>query len=406
MDNKKDAIRALAKEAAHMPQEELMAVGKKHSRLTIGIPRETSFQERRVALVPESVALLVNNGHEVVVETNAGKESNFQDHDYSEAGARIVYSPEDVFKSEIILKVAPPSLKEIDLMPGRQTLVSAIHLPVQKADTFNALAAKKMTAIAWDYIKDETNIYPVVRAMGEIAGNTAVLIAAEYLSHANGGQGLMFGGISGVKPTEVVILGAGTVAEFAARAAIGLGASVKIFDNSTYKLRRLQNDVGARLWTSTIQPSELRNALDTADVAIGAIHTLGSRTPVVVTEDMVSNMKYGSVIVDISIDQGGCFETSRVTTHDKPVFKEHGVIHYCVPNIASRVSRTASYALSNIFAPTIITIGDEGGIVNLVKQQEGFRNGVYMYNGTHTNESIAGLFDLHWKDIRLLLAVY
>jgi len=406
MDNKKDAIRALAKEAAHMPQEELMAVGKKHSRLTIGIPRETSFQERRVALVPESVALLVNNGHEVVVETNAGKESNFQDHDYSEAGARIVYSPEDVFKSEIILKVAPPSLKEIDLMPGRQTLVSAIHLPVQKADTFNALAAKKMTAIAWDYIKDETNIYPVVRAMGEIAGNTAVLIAAEYLSHANGGQGLMFGGISGVKPTEVVILGAGTVAEFAARAAIGLGASVKIFDNSTYKLRRLQNDVGARLWTSTIQPSELRNALDIADVAIGAIHTLGSRTPVVVTEDMVSNMKYGSVIVDISIDQGGCFETSRVTTHDKPVFKEHGVIHYCVPNIASRVSRTASYALSNIFAPTIITIGDEGGIVNLVKQQEGFRNGVYMYNGTHTNESIAGLFDLHWKDIRLLLAVY
>jgi alanine dehydrogenase len=406
MDSKKDAIRALAKEAALMPQEELLAVGKKHSRLTIGIPKETSFQERRVALVPESVALLVNNGHEVVVETNAGKESNFQDHDYSEAGARIVYSAEDVFKSEIILKVAPPSMKEIDMMPGRQTLVSAIHLPVQKVETFNALAAKKMTAIAWDYIKDETNIFPVVRAMGEIAGNTAVLIAAEYLSHANGGQGLMFGGISGVKPTEVVILGAGTVAEFAARAAIGLGASVKIFDNSTYKLRRLQNDVGARLWTSTIQPSELRNALDTADVAIGAIHTSGGRTPVVVTEDMVSNMKYGSVIVDISIDQGGCFETSRVTTHDKPVFKEHGVIHYCVPNIASRVSRTASYALSNIFAPTIITMGDEGGIANLVKHQEGFRNGVYMYNGTHTNEAIAGLFDLNWKDIHLLLAIY
>lgn len=406
MDSKKEAIRALAKEAALMPQEELVAVSKKHSRLTIGIPCETYFQERRVALVPESVALLVNNGHEVVVETNAGKESNFQDHDYSEAGARIVYSPEDVFKSEIILKVAPPSMKEIDLMPGRQTLISAIHLPVQKAEIFNALSAKKMTAVAWDYIKDETNIFPVVRAMGEIAGNTAVLIAAEYLSHANGGQGLMFGGISGVKPTEVVILGAGTVAEFAARAAIGLGASVKIFDNSTYKLRRLQNDVGARLWTCTIQPSELRNALDTADVAIGAIHTSGGRTPVVVSEDMVSNMKYGSVIVDISIDQGGCFETSRVTTHDKPVFKEHGVIHYCVPNIASRVSRTASYALSNIFAPTIICIGDEGGIVNLVKQQEGFRNGVYMYNGTHTNESIATLFDLHWKDIRLLLAVY
>ncbi len=406
MDSKKEAIRALAKEAALMPQEELYAVGKKHSKLIIGIPCETSFQERRVALVPESVALLVNNGHDVVVETNAGKASNFQDHDYSEAGARIVYSAEDVFKSEIILKVAPPSMDEIAMMPGRQTLVSAVHLPVQKAETFNALSAKKMTAVAWDYIKDETNIFPVVRAMGEIAGNTSVLIAAEYLSHANGGQGLMFGGISGVKPTEVVILGAGTVAEFAVRAALGLGASVKIFDNSIYRLRRLQNDIGARLWTSTIQPSELRNALDTADVAIGAIHTSGSRTPIVVSEDMVSNMKYGSVIVDISIDQGGCFETSRVTTHDKPVFKEHGVIHYCVPNIASRVSRTASYALSNIFAPTMLDIGDEGGIANLIKHQEGFQNGVYMYNGTHTNEAIASMFDLHWMDIRLLLAVY
>jgi alanine dehydrogenase len=406
MDPKKESLRALAKEAALMPQEEMLAVGKKHSRLTIGIPRETSFQERRVALVPESVALLVNNGHEVVIETNAGKESNFQDHDYSEAGARIVYSSEDVFRSEIILKVAPPSLAEIEMMPGKQFLISAVQLPVQKVENFQALASKKITAIAWDYIKDETNIYPIVRAMGEIAGNTSVLIAAEYLSHANGGQGLMFGGISGVKPTEVVILGAGTVAEFAARAAIGLGASVKIFDNNIYKLRRIQNDLGTRLWTSTIQPSELRNALDTADVAIGAIHAVSGRTPVVVTEDMVSNMKYGSVIVDIAIDQGGCFETSRVTNHDKPIFKEHGVIHYCVPNIASRVSRTASYALSNIFAPILLTIGDEGGIANLAKSKEGFRNGVYMYNGTHTNENIAQLFDLPWKDLRLLLAVF
>jgi alanine dehydrogenase len=297
-------------------------------------------------------------------------------------------------------------MAEIEMMPGKQHLISAVNLPTQKAETFHALSAKKITAVAWDYIRDETHIYPVVRAMAEIAGNTAVLIAAEYLSHSSGGQGLMFGGISGVKPTEVVILGAGTVAEFAVRAALGLGASVKVFDNSTYKLRRLQNDVGHRLWTSTIQPSELRNALDTADVAIGAIHASRGRTPVVVTDDMVSNMKYGSVIVDISIDQGGCFETSRVTTHDKPVFKEHGVIHYCVPNIASRVSRTASYALSNIFAPTILSIGDEGGIVNLVRHQEGFRNGVYMYNGTLTNENIANQFELPWKDLNLLLAVF
>lgn len=401
---KKESIRALAKEAALQPQEELLAVAKRHSHLTIGIPKEIGYQERRVALVPESVGLLVSNGHEVVVETNAGKASNFQDHDYSEAGARIVYSTEDVYKSEIIMKVAPPTLEEIELMPGRQVVVSALHLPVQKEETLKALMNKKITAIAWDFIKDETDIYPVVRAMGEIAGNTAVLIAAEYLSHSHQGQGLMFGGISGVKPTEVVIIGAGTVAEFAARAALGLGASIKIFDNSIYRLRRIQNDLGARLWTSTIQPSELRNALDTADVVIGALHTSSGRTPVIVSEDMVSNMKYGSVIVDISIDQGGCFETSRVTTHENPVFKEHGVVHYCVPNIASRVSRTASYALSNIFAPILLSMGDEGGISNLVRSHEGFRHGVYMFNGTLTNEPLATQFELPWKDLRLLIA--
>lgn len=406
MESKKEAIRALAKEAALAPQEEMLETGKKHQRLTIGIPRETSFQEKRVALVPESVGLLVAHGHDVIVETNAGKEAHFEDHDYSEAGARIVYNTEDVFRSEIILKVAPPSDAEIQLMPGKQTLLSAIQISVQKPETFRQLMNKKITAIAWDFIKDETNVYPVVRAMGEIAGNTSVLIAAEYLSNASGGQGLMFGGISGVKPTEVVIIGAGTVGEFATRAALGLGASVKLFDNNIYRLRRIQNDLGIRLWTSTIHPSELRNALDTADVAIGAIHTDSGRTPIVVTEDMVSNMKYGSVVVDISIDQGGCFETSRVTTHDKPVFKEHGVIHYCVPNIASRVSRTASYALSNIFAPIILSIGEEGGISNLVKHHSGFRHGVYMYHGTLTHEHIATNFQLPWKPLELLIAAF
>jgi len=401
---KKEGIRALAQEAAFLPQEEMLAVARRKSQLVIGIPRETSFQERRVALVPESVALLVSNGHDVIVETNAGKESNFQDHDYSEAGARIVYSPDDVFKADIILKVAPPSAEEVALMPGKQTLISAIHLPIQTREYFKTLCTKKINAVAWDFIKDDSGIYPIVRAMGEIAGNTAVLIASEYLSHSHGGQGLMFGGISGVRPTEVVIIGAGTVGEFATRAALGLGASVKLFDNSVYRLRRIQTDLGVRLWTSTIQPSELRRAMESADVAIGALHGVQGRSPVVVTDEMVSSMKFGSVIVDISIDQGGCFETSYVTTHEKPTFMRHGVIHYCVPNVASRVSRTASQALSNIFAPVLMSIGDEGGIANLIKNHAGFRNGVYMYNGTVTNEVIGGSFDLPWKPFELLLA--
>jgi alanine dehydrogenase len=406
MDSRKEAIKALAREAALMPQEKMMEVGHHHKSLTIGIPRETVFQERRVALSPEAVGLLVSRGHEVVVETNAGKEASFHDKDYSEAGARIVYDPKDVFRSEIIMKVAPPSLEEVEMMPGKQTLFSALQLTVQPKTSLEILMQKKISAIAWDFIKDETEIYPVVRSMGEIAGNTAVLIAAEYLSSEHHGTGLMFGGISGVRPTEVVILGAGTVGEFATRAALGLGANVKLFDNSIYKLRRLQNDLGIRLWTSIIQPKALEEALRTADVVIGAMRSSAGRTPCIVTSEMVSQMKYGSVVVDISIDQGGCFETSRVSTHDKPVYKEYGVIHYCVPNVASRVSRTASFALSNIFAPMLLAVGDEGGITNLIKHNEGFRHGVYLYNGTLVNEMIGEAFELPYKNLDLLLAAF
>lgn len=404
MDAKKQAIRALAQEAALLTQEEMLEVGKKHERLVVGIPKETSFQEKRVALVPEAVAMLVAHGHDVVVETDAGKEASIQDRDYSEAGARIAYSAKEVFEANIILKVAPPSLEELDLMPGRQTLLSALQLTVQSVDCLRMMMTKKITAVAWDYIRDETGIFPVVRAMGEIAGNTSILIAAEYLSNANNGQGLMLGGISGVKPTEVVILGAGTVGEFAARAALGLGSSVKLFDNSIYKLRRLQNDLGQRLWTSTVQPSVLEDALIQADVVIGALRAPFGRTPCVVTQEMVSSMKYGAVIVDISIDQGGCFETSRITTHDKPTFKEYGVIHYCVPNIASRVARTASYALSNIFAPILVSVGSEGGWGNAIARHEGLRDGVYMFKGTLVNEIIGEAFGLPYKRIDLLLA--
>lgn len=404
MSTKKEAIRALAHEAALLPQEEMLEVGKRHEKLTIGIPRETSFQEKRVALVPEAVAMLVAHGHEVIVEHDAGKEASFDDRDYSEAGARIVYDTKEVFQSNIILKVAPPSYDEVEMMPGKQTLLSALQLTVQPVNSLKMMMAKKITAIAWDYIRDETGIFPVVRAMGEIAGNTSMLIAAEYLSNVNFGQGLMLGGISGVKPTEVVVLGSGTAGEFATRAALGLGASVKVFDNSIYKLRRLQNDLGQRLWTSTIQPSVLSEALLHADVVIGALRGELGRTPCVVTKEMVSNMKFGAVIVDISIDQGGCFETSRVMNHDDPIFKEFGVIHYCVPNIASRVSRTASYALSNIFAPILVTVGSEGGWTNAICHQEGLRDGVYLFKGTLVNEIIGEAFHIPYKSIDLLLA--
>jgi len=403
MKTSKELLASLT-QTALMPQEEMLEIGRKKGKLFIGIPKEISFQENRVALVPDAVALLVNNGHRILVEANAGKMANFQDHDYSEAGAQIVYSPEEVYKADIILKVAPPSPQEIELMQQKQTLISALQLTVQPEDFLKQLMAKKITAIAFDWIKDQDGIYSVIRSMGEIAGGTSILIAAEYLSNVNNGQGAILGGISGISPTEVVILGAGTVGEFATRAALGLGASVKVFDNSIFKLRRLQSDIGTRIFTSVIQPRVLAKHLKTADVVIGAIRAQQGRTPCVVSEAMVSEMKVGSVIIDVSIDQGGCFETSEVTNHSKPVFRKHGVIHYCVPNIASRVSRTASYALSTIFAPILLNIGEEGGVENMLRRDEGVRNGIYVYNGILTNQVLGEMFKLPYKDINLFMA--
>lgn len=398
-----ETLKHLLKAGSLSPQEETLEIGRKRGKLFIGIPKETSFQENRVALAPEAVSLLTANGHRIRVESKAGEHSKFSDNEYSEAGAEICYDKKEVFSCDIILKVAPPSEEEIELMPGGQTLLSALQLSVQPKTTLEKLYRKKITAVAWDYIQDDQGIFPVVRTMGEIAGNTAILVASELLSNPNG-KGLMLGGIVGVQPTEVVILGAGTVGEFAARSAIGLGASVKVFDNSLSKLRRLQNDIGTRIFTSVLQPKLISKALLRADVVIGAMRAPLGRTPCIVTEEMVAEMKPGSVIVDISIDQGGCFETSEVTNHNNPTFTKHGVIHYCVPNIASRVSRTASFALSNIFSPILIEMGNQGGCKELIKNDPGFRSGVYMYKGTLTSEILGKVFGLPYKDIELLLA--
>lgn len=399
-------LKSLMREGSLLPKEETLEVQRKKGSLQIGIPKEITFQENRVALAPEAVNLLVSNGHEVLVESGAGEKSNFTDNDYSEAGAQICYDRKSVFQCHVILKVAPPTDDEMELMPGKQTLISALQISMHPKSTLEKLMKKKMTAIAWDYIRDEHNIFPVVRAMGELAGNTSVLIAAEILSNVNEGKGLMLGGVAGVQPTEVVILGAGTVGEYACRAATGLGASVKVFDSTISKLRRLQNDLSMRVYTSVIQPKILQKALMRADVVVGAIRAPLGRTPCIVSEEMIQEMKDGTVIVDVSIDQGGCFETSEVTNHTSPTFVKHGVIHYCVPNIASRVSRTASFALSNIFSPILMEMGDHGGSDSLLRNDPGFRSGVYLYNGSLTSKILGKVFELPYKDIELLLAAF
>ncbi len=401
MSTSDDILKSLAQ--GFVPQEEMLEVARKKSALQIGIPKETSIQEKRIPLVPDAVAVLVNNGHEVIVETGAGDGSSFSDKDYSEMGATVVFSTDEVYKANMILKVEPPTLQEIDLMQHGQLLISALQLPIQPKNFIKKLMAKKITAIAFDYIKDPEGILPIVGVMSEIAGNASVLIAAEYLSNVRKGQGQLFGGISGVSPTEVVVLGAGTVGEFATKSALGLGATVKVFDNNIHKLRRLQTILGQRVATSIIQPKVLAKALKTADVVIGAISSTVGRAPVVVTEEMVSDMKDFSVIVDVSIDKGGCVETSEVTSHDAPVFSKYGVIHYCVPNIASRVARTASYALSNVITPTIIDTGEFGGLEVMIKSYQGIQNGVYIYKGVLTNKYLADTFGLPYKDINLLL---
>ena len=398
-----ELLKILLHQGSLSPKEEMLEVKKKKGALMIGIPKETSFQERRVALVPESVSLLISNGHKVRIQTGAGLGANFSDNEYSEIGAEICSNPKEIYECDTILKVAPPLESEIDMMPGNQTYISALQLSTEPKEILKKMMAKKITAIAYDFIRDEAGVYSIVRALGEIAGNTSVLIAGELLSSFSSGKGILFGGIAGVQPTEVVIIGAGTVGEFATRSALGLGASVKVFDNSLFRLRRLQNDIGSRIFTSIIQPKVLAKAIRRADVVIGALRSTTGRTPCVVSEEMIKSMKEGSVVVDVSIDQGGCFETSRITNHIEPTFTKFGVVHYCVPNIASRVSRTASFSLSNIFAPILLEIADRGGIQDYIRQHVGFRNGIYMYKGVLTNEILGKAFGLKSKNIELIL---
>jgi len=389
-----------------MPSEERLEIPNKACRLSIGIPKETIWLENRVSLSPEAVRQLIKDGHRVVVENEAGSAAHFPNHLYSDMGAEIAYESNIVYQADIIVKVAPPTSNEISMMRGKQVLLSSLNIAGLTDLHFKQLSAKRVTALAFEYVKDRDGNFPIVRAMSEIAGTTSIIIAADYLCHPDYGRGLMFGGLSGIAPTEVVILGAGTVGEFAARAAIGMGAFVKVFDNSVYRLRRLQNNIGTRVYTSVIQSSALSEALASADVAIGAIRSKAGFSPVCVTEEMVMKMNAGAVIIDVSIDQGGCFETSIMTDHKNPVYEKHGVTHYCVPNIPSKVPRTASLALSNLIVPVLLRIGEEGGITNILRADHGIRNGVYLYNGISTNRYLSDHFNLPHKDIELLLAAY
>lgn len=385
-----------------IPQEEKLEVGRFKRELFIGIPKETSYQERRICLTPDAVNSLTYEGHRVMIESGAGESSSYTDKEYADAGAEITKDTKRVFGCPFLLKVEPPTLAEIEMINPETVIISAIQLKTKKREYFEALAQKKITALAFEYIKDEDGSYPAVKSLSEIAGTASILIAAELMITDEFGKGLLFGNITGVPPTEVVILGAGTVGEFAAKTAIGLGANVKVFDNSITKLRRLQNNLNQRIFTSTIQQKALLKALRRCDVAIGAMRGK-ERCPIVVTETMVEHMKKGAVIVDVSIDTGGCFESSEVTTHEKPTFIKNNVLHYCVPNIPSRYSKTASLSISNILTPYLHQIAEDGGLESAIRCNKGLKNGIYLYHGILTNKAIGDWFDLPDNDINLLV---
>ena len=390
-----------------MPQEEMLEVENKQKFLRIGIPSENHAVESRVPITPEAVEILTGHGHEVILQAGAGKAANYPDSDYSERGGVIRENRQEVFGScEILLKISPPTLEEIGWMKERQTLLSSFQAFTHQDEKYiRYLMEKRVTAIAFEGIRDEHKCYPAVRSMSAIAGTTSMLIAAEYLSNVRGGKGVMLGGVTGITPTEVVILGAGTAAEYAVRAAMGLGSEVKVFDHSIHRLRRLQNSVGHMIPTSIYHPKVILKALRSADVLIGAIRKDENYQGFFITEEMIKEMKKGSVVIDISIDRGGCIETSELRTQIDPVFVKHGVIHYCVPNIPSRVARTASIAISNVFAPLIVGMGERGSEGKHLKENVGLRHGVYIYNGILTNETIGRKFGIPSKDIDLLMAV-
>jgi len=361
-----------------LPQEETLEVLKQKGELFIGIPKENQNLEKRVCLTPDAVNAITSNGHRVMLESGAGEGANYADIDYTNAGAEVVRDTKKVFSCPILLKVEPPTLHEIELLNPQAIVISALQIKTQSKRYFEELAKKRITAIAFEYIRDEDGKYPAVRSLSEIAGISSVLIASELMATTNKGNGLMFGNISGVPPVEVVILGAGTVGEYAARSALGLGANIKVFDNSLTKLRNIQTSLNRTIYTSTIQPKNLLKALKRCDVAIGAVRGK-DRSPILVSSAMVENMKKGAVIIDVSIDMGGCFETSEVTSHHKPTVEKFGVLHYGVPNIPSRYPRTSSISISNIFTPYLLKIGEDGGLEQSLRFDKGLRNGLEKY---------------------------
>lgn len=392
--------------SAFMPREELIEKVVSKRQMTIGMPRDKKEEEKRISLTPEAVRILVDAGHEIYVESGAGAASGYKDTDYSENGAVVTDMPQKAYECDVVIKVAPFTDRDAEILKGNQILISFMNAHTMTEETLSALIRKRVTALASEKIRDRDGLFPVVESMSEISGIACVLLASEYLSNVTGGKGVMLGGVTGVSPTEVVILGANTAGEYAARAVRGLGAVVRIFDNSVQRLRRFQDLIGQRLYTSTFHPQALQKVLRTADVVICSFDPEDSKPACHITEEMVKGMKQGSVIIDLTPEAGRCVDTVECRTAKNPMYEKYGVVHYCAWSLPSRVPKTASIALSNVFRQVLEDIAEAGSITTMLKFNMGMRNGVYLYNGILTNETLGQKFGVLSKDINLLLAAF
>lgn len=396
---------ALSGSTFMMPKEEMLEIRRKGKKIRIGIPSDKDKVEYRVPLTPQAVELLVSYGHDILIEKEAGKAASYSDEDYRMAGALVMDDRKEIFECDIILRVAPFDESEIDMLKGHQALISNLQINAHCPNSISKLIQKRLTTIAYEYLEDEEGMKPIVQLMSQISGSTAVVLINEYMSKSRDGKGVLLGSVTGISPAELVILGSGTAAEFAARAALGLGAIVKVFDDNICSLRKLEEKLPQRIFTSVYYPKVVKKALKSADAVLSAMPVSAPLT-FRIAEEMVQKMKPGSVIIDLNVSQGGCFETSRCTDLNNPAFVQHGVVHYCVPNLPAIVARTASIALSNVLIPILISIGEIGGIDNYIKSSKGFRKGVYMYNGILTDPTLSEEFNIPYKDINLLLSVF
>ncbi|HET6560115.1 MAG TPA: alanine dehydrogenase [Prolixibacteraceae bacterium] len=405
MTKKEKLTQATSNSTFMLPQEEMLEVRRKGKKIRIGITCDKEKVEFRVPLTPQAVELLVSYGHQILIETEAGMAASYSDQEYTEAGAQVMKDRKEIYECDIVLRISPFDESEISLLRGHQALISNLQINAQCQNSISMLMQKRMINIAYEYLEDEDGNQPVVQLMSQISGTTSIILANEYMSKSHNGKGVLLGSVTGISPAEVVILGSGTAAEYAARVALGLGAIVKVFDDNLNSLRRLEEKLQQRIFTSVFYPKVVKKALKSADAVLGAM-PVGVPPAFYITEEMVKKMKQGSVIIDLNVSQGGCFETSRATNLNNPTFIEHGVVHFCVPNVPAIVSRTASIALSNVLIPIIISIGEIGGIENYIKDSKGFRRGVYIYNGILVNSALADRFNLPYKDLDLLMAVY